>query len=79
MAKKRKHPKVARFWWFAGETVSALIDQLNRAGREARLEVRIDDKKAMTLQVVAPGVSDAAAAPAYEALNKSFICPPFCP
>ena len=65
-----------RYWWFGPETVQQLTARLNAAGAEARLEVRIDKQRSMTLQVVVGG-SDVAATEA--PFNKSFLCPPICP
>jgi hypothetical protein len=77
-AKKKPAKKAPAFWWFEPETVDQLREQLNAAGPGARLEVRIGAKKAMTLSVV-PSGAIAAPATAVVPLNKSHICPPFCP
>lgn len=79
-AKPRGKPKARAttnaYWWFNGATVTELTQRLNAAGDGARLEVRIDAQKKMTLQVVA--TTDLAAAKT-QPLNDSHLCPPVCP
>lgn len=61
------------YWWFEGESVAELARRLG-ATENARLEVRIDRDKHMTLRVVAHG----AAVQGGEDINVSHVCPPFC-
>jgi hypothetical protein len=79
-AKARGKPKTKAttnaYWWFSGATVTELTQRLNAAGEGARLEVRIDAKKSMTLDVVA--TTDLAASK-LQPLNDSHLCPPICP
>lgn len=80
MAKKKAKPraKAPSYWWFDADVAVALRDQLNATLEGgARLEVRIDGKKSMTLTVVPLGIYTAEAA--FAPLNKSHVCPPFCP
>lgn len=78
-AKPRGKPKAKAttnaYWWFGDPTVSELTARLNAAGAGARLEVRIDAQKSMTLQVVAGG---ATADTTVKPLNDSHLCPPDC-
>lgn len=64
-----------RFWWFAPPEVDALRERLTAAGGGTRLEVRVNDKDEMLLRIVPAGAVVAAA----DDLNKSHVCPPFCP
>lgn len=74
------------YWWFRGESVKALVEQLTTHGVEtARLEVRIDDGDAMTFRVV-PATADAGKNGEVEStdshendINDSHRCPPLCP
>ena len=58
-----------------GVLIDALREQLNAAGPGARLEVRGKGTK-MTLRVVGAGVTTLDEG---GDLNKSHVCPPFCP
>jgi len=60
-----------KFWWFQGDSVEKLLDQLMGAADTARLEVRIDKQDRMTFRVVADKVHDP--------IDNSHVCPPQCP
>lgn len=79
---KKRAPKAPSYWWFDAEVAVALRDQLNAALEGgARLEVRIDAKKSMTLSVVPLGSYvgvGTVAVPTFAPLNKSHYCPPQC-
>lgn len=64
-----------RFWWFDGETVRDLCEQLVAAGEGARLECHPVGGQ-LWLHVVP---SDQARVAAFTPLNKSHECPPWCP
>lgn len=66
-----------RFIWFPPETTAKLSAQLQNAGPDARLELRLSGSTA-TLQVVMPGTGERAAIQ-FEPLNDSRVCPPICP
>lgn len=58
------------FYWFQGESVRKLAEELAEGGSDARLEVRIDKGK-MTFTVVGAAYNGT--------VNESHVCPPDCP
>ena len=65
------------YWWFQGATVEKLTSDLQAAGADARLEVRLEGDH-MTLQVV-PAAGMTTNGPLYGPLDESHVCPPDCP
>jgi len=64
-----------RFWWFQGDSVEQLTEQLIAAGVDARLEVYLQGDH-MTLRVAAGADKVSVEA---GTINESHPCPPLCP
>jgi hypothetical protein len=74
--KAKRKAKVLPFWWFDDpETLSALVAQLQTGHK--RLEVHIDREQSMTFTVVP--LEGVPLPMAEVVLNKSHVCPPWCP
>lgn len=60
-----------KYWWFQGESVTELTEQLAEGGADARLEVHIDEKDSMTFKIVKGDYHG-------PSINASHVCPPDC-
>jgi len=61
------------FWWFEGQSVERLTEQLVAAGAGARLEVRLRAEDKLFLTVVKPDGHG------HDPIDDSRPCPPVCP
>lgn len=60
------------FYWFQGPEIQTLIERLQAAGPDARLEVHLEGHDA-TLEVYPEPTGE------WPPLDNSHICPPQCP
>lgn len=62
------------FWWFSGDSVKKIRQELLDAGDDARIEVHLDGVD-MTIHVIPPvGAAEGGGG----GTNDSHVCPPQC-
>lgn len=75
--KPTRRPAKVDYYWFQGESVAALYNQLYHSiGGNPRLEVRLSGEKMMLTVVPEGGNAKVTANPP---INDSHACPPTCP